>query len=966
MKKTTKKRIIICAVILLGILALLAAVVFFIITQKTKSTSQIPTQEQIIEQATQLPHVQYDEQSGMLYMDNAVIVIFKEGTEKKAVEALAKNQGASLETQMEKYGIYRFRFEKITGIEQLNEKIEELSKKDAVEKAYLDYCFEKQKDINEEPEQKTFQEKEAVYPDSDEFDGDAWDVNVPRGKNWGMEAIKAPGAWAYLEDLEEVNVGLIDAMPDASHPDLKNMLKKTTIQGITEDGSVYEYTEEIEPEDHGTHVSGTIAAEWNGSGVAGVVGDKGNLYYAYTGFVYEAEEYDTSYSYMVSINTLLEDDVRAINISQHTGRLRAFAASRGNETAIREVQTLASSVSDMLVRVIHTRQEENLPDFVICQSAGNVNNIPYYPDKNAKYGYREEPDFWQSVRGIFGYQGEMGDVDTRYNNFLAFADEPEVKDRIIVVGSAGIDKAKSSATKTYYKYSNFSNIGARVDVTAPGEDIYSSKVNGYMYDGGTSMATPHVTGVAGLVFAANPSLSGPEVKQIITSSTYTRFFYTGGSSGMLNAKHAVESALQTKKTSVKRVLHKGTHDGLDLCFVVDTTSSMQDDIDDACENMETILRHLSEKTENYRVALVDYRDFPERTSEKDYPARVELDFSDDNQKITDAINALTLGDGGDTEETVYSGLMKATELSWRTEAKKVIIILGDAPPLDPEPNTNYTFEKVLAELTAADIKVDRDESDHRVIGEMEDSMINVYSVLTGGSSDSDAATFFEDIAKGTGGSFSDVDDASQVGEAISDSIDQIEFVENIDVRIDFGTAMADESVDFYDEDDVYAFSVTTNKTGEIRLDGVVPGTYTWKSNGIYPTGSVEIDGKEDKVQAQTGDTYRFTGVLSAWQNYRIWFIIGGVLIIAFAVAIPIGTNKFLEYRRTHRKEKPGIPPERKEKRVWMQPPQEKTPPVRSKPAQPPAAGASVEYCPMCGTRMQAGSRFCGKCGKQLH
>ena len=64
----------------------------------------------------------------------------------------------------------------------------------------------------------------------------------------------------------------------------------------------------------------------------------------------------------------------------------------------------------------------------------------------------------------------------------------------------------------------FSNYGAVVDVTAPGTGIYSTYRNGgYSTSDGTSMASPHVAGVAALVISANPGLAPADVKAIVQS-----------------------------------------------------------------------------------------------------------------------------------------------------------------------------------------------------------------------------------------------------------------------------------------------------------------------------------------------------------------------------------------------------------------------------------------------------------------
>ena len=63
--------------------------------------------------------------------------------------------------------------------------------------------------------------------------------------------------------------------------------------------------------------------------------------------------------------------------------------------------------------------------------------------------------------------------------------------------------------------------GKRVDVVAPGDRIYSTVANNdtaYNSKDETSIATPHETGVAAMVWVANPGLTEPQVKEIIVDS----------------------------------------------------------------------------------------------------------------------------------------------------------------------------------------------------------------------------------------------------------------------------------------------------------------------------------------------------------------------------------------------------------------------------------------------------------------
>lgn len=80
-----------------------------------------------------------------------------------------------------------------------------------------------------------------------------------------------------------------------------------------------------------------------------------------------------------------------------------------------------------------------------------------------------------------------------------------------------------SATNNNDNLAEFSAVGSAIDLAAPGAEVYSAfgtpgTGDTYAVLSGTSMAAPHVAGLAGLLWSINPALSASRVRQILEST----------------------------------------------------------------------------------------------------------------------------------------------------------------------------------------------------------------------------------------------------------------------------------------------------------------------------------------------------------------------------------------------------------------------------------------------------------------
>lgn len=477
--------------------------------------------------------IKYDENSGIYYINNELIIHPKEGVTKEQIDRLVSQYEGNPTVTFDDFESCIVRFEKEMDYEELMKIINEINTSDIIEDSYENIVI---------PYALNSIEKSNW--------ADEWDDKFPC---WGLDRIDCDGAWIYADRIKKVNVGVIDNQFFEDHEDIgyKELYKNDFQLEIYGDDD----TSKIRAS-HGTHVSGIIAAKFNGKGVCGVspnsilycTSDAGD-YFTLDKAIYSFEKYQTIYKLEIQLKHLVKNNkCKVINISMGIDNNLACSAANGNQKQLNYIKKIQSMFSKRVIDLLEDYE------FIICEAAGNANGYKYlYNEKNNTY----------SVDNTNGKK--LKPIDAKYSTFVGEITNESLKSHYLVVG----------ASSQQDEISDYSQTGKSVDIVAPGDNICSTvtkdgKTSEYKPMSGTSMSCPHVTGVVSMVWGANPKLSGAEVKKIVCSSYNKKI----ENYPLLNAKLSVEKSLNISKDNQKNTTDKTN--SFNKNTSVDWKSSLED------------------------------------------------------------------------------------------------------------------------------------------------------------------------------------------------------------------------------------------------------------------------------------------------------------------------------------------------------------------------------------------------------
>lgn len=320
-------------------------------------------------------------------------------------------------------------------------------------------------------------------PFDDKFRGELWGMhNLGQDGGTADADIDAPEAWAYTTGSQDVVIGVIDTGIDYNHPDLQ--------------GNIW-----------------TNPGEIAGNGID----DDGN------GFVDDVRGWDFG-----------DDDNDPMDTNGHGTHVAGTIGARGNNGI--GVVGVNWNVRLMPIKIIASTGVGN--------SSDTIDGILYasrFKDSSGNNLVRITNNSWSTSKS----KALQNAIASSGALFVASAGNDGSSAMIFPAGYNNANILSVAATDRIDGLATFSNFGSTwVDLGAPGVNVVSTHLgNGYRGMSGTSMAAPHVVGVAGLILAENPGLSITDLKARIMNNVDPLPSLAGKTvtGGRLNARKAVSS-----------------------------------------------------------------------------------------------------------------------------------------------------------------------------------------------------------------------------------------------------------------------------------------------------------------------------------------------------------------------------------------------------------------------------------------
>ncbi len=467
-----------------------------------------------------------DAETGICYVSNQILVSAVPDATREALVKLFEECGATVVGFIELTNDFQIEFAEAKTITELTECIDMLESSDLIAYASLNVSDETEGDSN----WTEYECNDELYNDCfvalnvggktqyDKKDPDELTDERFHGDNWALKELNVPNAWKLIgESGEPVRVGVFDVgFVEGTHEDLSTLK-------VYNNSDYKRY--------HGTHVAGIIGADHNEIGIAGVATNVQMYGWA-------SDRVDSIMGDKVAIATLVGKRVRVINCSMGYKEEFTYSVQIGTYESTKRSTERKNEYTEFLIKLYALGF-----DFVIVTSAGNGNNRMYSvsPDLSGFY--------------LVDNQGKRDrEIEAINNSEFNSITDSFLQSRIIVVASTRSEKPGMPEGDLVAKANC---VGERVDVYAPGEDVLSTvpvdtegtAIPGYKVDRGTSFAAPHISGIAALMYQANPDLRADQIKEIICADENSRGSYTdsmGVTRNMPDAEKCVRAALDLK------------------------------------------------------------------------------------------------------------------------------------------------------------------------------------------------------------------------------------------------------------------------------------------------------------------------------------------------------------------------------------------------------------------------------------